>query len=476
VEIDIRSDVYSLGVVLYELLCGQLPYNCGTTTLMSAARMIQTTDPPRPSAVRRTLRGNLDAILTKVLDKEPHRRYASAAQLCADIRSHLAGDRVIARPLTPLNRCIRSLSRHPLLTTVFACALMILGSIAISIVSIRLLRAVPHHMSLRDDGREARLESIAGDIVHTWQVQSQDGIGFAVLEPRSQQVGGGSLAILGFTRLAANGFQGAIVAIDSRGPFDKPTWEIRISNDDVPPGFHERGLSVIGFSPDLFLSEDFFPALSGNEYFVTFRHAPTSACCLMILDSAGNVLYRIWHDGAPTVVKWWRDTRLLVLGASNAEVFWRDRGHDSAFNDTPRVLFAIEPILGHLSLEWTSPSPGRSMVSVAWYQCLLPESANDWLELLTISDPYLPEHQGRCLLLNHVLDPDSEVSPGVGILIDRHGLRVPDFTVFSDKWQLDPPPIDVTGLYFGPLPPAVEGAQSPFDAARERSRPFGGEQ
>ncbi len=117
------SDVYSLGVVLYELLCGQRPYQFKSRRPDELARAICETDPPRPSTVasrtttsiggvgmapppeaprtlRRQLAGDLDNIVAKAMRKEPARRYGSVGQLAEDIRRYSAGLPVAARPDT----------------------------------------------------------------------------------------------------------------------------------------------------------------------------------------------------------------------------------------------------------------------------------------------------------------------------------------------------------------------------------------
>ncbi|MEM1128237.1 MAG: serine/threonine-protein kinase [Bacteroidota bacterium] len=102
------SDLYSLGVVLYELLVGQRPYDVGHSA-PAAARVVTHTQPERPSAVVartttrldrrvRRLAGDLDMICLKALRKEPTRRYSTAAELHDDLRNHLQGRPVQARP------------------------------------------------------------------------------------------------------------------------------------------------------------------------------------------------------------------------------------------------------------------------------------------------------------------------------------------------------------------------------------------
>ena len=96
--IDIRSDVYSLGVVLYELLCDQLPYDVADRTLGEATHIVREKMPPRLSTFDARLRGEVETIVQKTLQKEKEHRYSSAAELASDIRRYLAGEAILARP------------------------------------------------------------------------------------------------------------------------------------------------------------------------------------------------------------------------------------------------------------------------------------------------------------------------------------------------------------------------------------------
>jgi serine/threonine-protein kinase len=111
------SDIYSLGVLLYWLLTGQRPYRGARQPGSDLARVIAEEEPEPPSqAVQgqesRRLRGDLDNILGKALRKEPERRYGSVEQLAEDIRRHLAGHPVLARPDTLRYRLGKFAGRH----------------------------------------------------------------------------------------------------------------------------------------------------------------------------------------------------------------------------------------------------------------------------------------------------------------------------------------------------------------------------
>ena len=95
-DVDVRSDVYALGVIIYRMLTGSMPYpvDAGLTETL---RHIQETPPRQPSAVNRTLGREIDAMILKALAKEPDRRYQSAAALAEDIERYLSGEPIDAR-------------------------------------------------------------------------------------------------------------------------------------------------------------------------------------------------------------------------------------------------------------------------------------------------------------------------------------------------------------------------------------------
>lgn len=134
VPVGTASDIYSMGVVLFELLTGRRPFQFHGKLLAEVERTIASDPPPLPSAVAaagspgrgRELKGDLDAIVLVALRKEPERRYESAEQLAADLRAYLDGRPVSARPDSRGYRIGKLIRRHRLAT---ATAVLAVGSL-----------------------------------------------------------------------------------------------------------------------------------------------------------------------------------------------------------------------------------------------------------------------------------------------------------------------------------------------------------
>ncbi|MCZ6917155.1 MAG: bifunctional serine/threonine-protein kinase/formylglycine-generating enzyme family protein, partial [Gemmatimonadetes bacterium] len=127
--LDTRSDVYSLGVLLYELLCDQLPYDVQRVALHEAARVIREQLPARPSSVNRLLRGDVETITLKALEKDRTRRYQTAGQFGEDIQHYLKDEPILARPPSMLRQIERIAHNHRrgLAAAAFAVAALAVG-------------------------------------------------------------------------------------------------------------------------------------------------------------------------------------------------------------------------------------------------------------------------------------------------------------------------------------------------------------
>ncbi|MCH7779871.1 MAG: serine/threonine protein kinase, partial [Acidobacteria bacterium] len=111
-RITTASDIYSLGVLSFELLAGHLPYRLKTGRREELERAICEQEPDRPSARTGRLSSDLDNIVLMALRKEPDRRYGSVGQFAEDIRRYLAGRPVLARPATLRYSVSKFVGRH----------------------------------------------------------------------------------------------------------------------------------------------------------------------------------------------------------------------------------------------------------------------------------------------------------------------------------------------------------------------------
>jgi non-specific serine/threonine protein kinase/serine/threonine-protein kinase len=179
-DIDTRTDVYSLGVMLYELLTGLGPFD--TDTLHEGGvdemrRLIRDVEPPRPSTRARSsgatgagaaerrgvepralvkhLTGDLDWIVMKAIEKEKERRYGSPAELAADLRRHLHSEPVLAGPPSPLYRAGKFVRRHRVIVVASGAVVLALLA-AVTGTTMGLLRA-------RSEARRASEEAAAAE-------------------------------------------------------------------------------------------------------------------------------------------------------------------------------------------------------------------------------------------------------------------------------------------------------------------------
>jgi len=133
-QLDTRTDVYALGVIFYELLCERLPYDVTQQTMHEAARIIVQEPPIAPSTIERRLRGDLETICLKALEKDRDRRYGSAQAFADDIRRFQEHEPIEARPPSVGYRTRKFVQKHR--ATTAAAMVLLLVIIVGAIVSI----------------------------------------------------------------------------------------------------------------------------------------------------------------------------------------------------------------------------------------------------------------------------------------------------------------------------------------------------
>ncbi|MCZ6817317.1 MAG: serine/threonine-protein kinase, partial [Planctomycetota bacterium] len=110
-DLDLRTDVYSLGVILFQMLTSKFPYEV-TGNIRDVMGRIMNDDPARPGALQRDINDEVDCIILKCLRKEPERRYQTAGELAREVRCFLAGEPIEAKRDSTLYVLGKSLRRH----------------------------------------------------------------------------------------------------------------------------------------------------------------------------------------------------------------------------------------------------------------------------------------------------------------------------------------------------------------------------
>jgi eukaryotic-like serine/threonine-protein kinase len=147
-------DVYGLGAVLYEALTGRPPFAAAAIEVTLA--QVRRDEPVPPRCLQPTVPRDLETVCLKCLEKDPRRRYASAAALADDLRRFLAGEPILARPLSPAGRFVRWVGRHPT-----RAALLAVSAIA-ALASAGTAVGVVYNDRLRD--ANDRLEATNGEL------------------------------------------------------------------------------------------------------------------------------------------------------------------------------------------------------------------------------------------------------------------------------------------------------------------------
>jgi len=124
-SVDVRTDIYSLGVILYQLLTGQFPYSVAGS-MRDVLQTIQDEEPIKPRSLRREIDDDVEIILLTCLHKNPARRYQSAAELAGDLEHYLSGRPIQAKRDSTWYVLRRTLARHRVLSVSILLALVFL--------------------------------------------------------------------------------------------------------------------------------------------------------------------------------------------------------------------------------------------------------------------------------------------------------------------------------------------------------------
>jgi len=469
--IDTRTDIYSLGVVLYELLTGAAPYDTSGTTVYAAVRAIKDEPPRPPSAVigwdgrpARQLRGDIDAILLKTLEKDPARRYASMADLAQDIRRHLAGEPIEARPPTLAVKVVQWAARHPRLVTTAACGLMLVIAAAASFVTFWYTTMRPHRVVISDNGDVAELQTAVGAPLERWAAKGTDQIRYGALIPAPAAPSGGPLVIIGYAASTLSTPRSCYALCDLDRDPKRAYLELRLADTDVPQKLIDRQANPDSptfrgddFGAQVAILADVFPDPDGStadELVGVFQHMGVTHAAICVYRLDGTLLYRVWVDATIMGLYWMANPRLLVCAGVNGEATLGERLGEippEGGSPHPLVVFAIKPerdwvtrdyVVQEPALRAGAPEPLRPV----WYYCVHPLSQHNLLGLergKALVAPYLGYGSDDAVTFNvkvrpalgHMSDPTTE-GAGRGWIISGAAGDVRDYPI-GDSYRLN---------------------------------------
>jgi|GEM_PF-1867447 len=454
--VSIRSDVYSLGAIAYQLELGQPPHNIETSIHEAIRRIAQ--DPPRdPRTLDPQLPKELAAVLCKACAMRSADRYASAGEFAQDLRRWLRGEAVEAIAPGRWRRAMRWAAGHPVAVTAMACAAIATTSLLGTVMAVKWLNDRPHSVMV-DPDYDARLVSRTGKTLYEWEGRRAT-LGRVIERPA--ELGGDRIVLLAFV----DELEGELRACDVDNP-DRTLWAHGDDPSDlvIPP--REEMTNPQLFAVQQAQVVEVMAESPGPEVVAVHRSNLTGAAAIRIYDLAGNILFEAWHEGVLYEFYWMEEPGLLVLTGVNSEVNWKDRGHPEVTDAWPSVVLAIKPSLGARH-GWISTPTRPGDFEPAWYRGLLSPAA---------ADRFLGDTQLR-IQGPEDGDPRTHADLLAGLVrfrIDREGVVKKKTAMAGVRQQMSTPAERalLEALHLGDLPPIVPKPPEPTGELPEKSTRF----
>jgi hypothetical protein len=335
------------------------------------------------------VKGDLETILLKSLEKDRAERYAGVADFAADIRRYLNREPISARPPTRWTRAIRWVTRHPFVVTGSVCLVIALATLAVASLVVWYRTIRPDHIVRYRDGAplpyherfssadEARLMSSAGNELHRWG-SAVGAITFAELVVRPARFGGGRVAVVGHGPSDPGPNAKSVCVYEVDADRNKFVWQSGIEKGEVLPKLvQRRQIDAEHFGPCAGVIADVFPGDDhpGDEIVVTFS-TRYSHRLIRIYDLGGKLLFEAWHDGDAGGCEWIAEAGLLIFAGDDQRCGWDDDGNATSPEAAPLVAFAIRPIPGSINREdylnsdetLATHKSGTGPAWLAWYK------------------------------------------------------------------------------------------------------------
>ncbi|MBL9030972.1 MAG: tetratricopeptide repeat protein [Phycisphaerae bacterium] len=179
--LDTRSDVYALGVILFELLSGRTPHDLSKVSVPEAVRVIKEEEPTRLSSIDRLLRGDVETLVRKALERDKARRYQSAAEMAEDLRRFLRDEPLVARPPSRTYQLRKFAKRNRALVGGMAAVVAVLA-LGVAGTGVALARALRAEEISRQESQSAKKNAARADSVKQFLADMLGGIDPAVAQ------------------------------------------------------------------------------------------------------------------------------------------------------------------------------------------------------------------------------------------------------------------------------------------------------